>query len=185
MAVLRFTTPAVQMKPSTATILVALMVAVVLATPTAAASSRRMLLGTCEDDCSKTYEDNVKKCIADTKLGEPPAIAPAMGGMVAMEYKPPVDTGTATMVEQAHAVRTCTASAGQRTCSISSLMLVANRLGGTGVPMTLCARCTATAITLPRCHIMAMVVGMRAASMCMVGNGAHFCMLLSSCRSMT
>lgn len=98
--------PCRPMKSSTSTILAALLVAVVLATPTAAASSRRMLLGTCEDDCSKTYEDNVKKCIADTKLGEPPAIAKADVGKADMfvDYVPPTDTGRDTMGDQAHDV---------------------------------------------------------------------------------
>lgn len=84
------------MKSSTATVLAALLVAVVLVAPSAAASPRRALLNSCEDECTKTYEDNVKKCIAETKLGEPPALekkqAVAMG---ALAYVPPKDTGGA------------------------------------------------------------------------------------------
>lgn len=56
-------------------------------------ANARMLLGTCEDDCQSDYEKNVKKCIAETKLGEPPATKAAAGAMAALAYVPPKDTG--------------------------------------------------------------------------------------------
>lgn len=64
-----------------------------LAISASATIPRRMLLGACEDKCDKDYEDNVRRCIADTQLGTPPDIKKEdAGGMEAKAYVPPTDT---------------------------------------------------------------------------------------------
>lgn len=75
-------------------LLASLLLAVLLAAPRADA---RALLATCEEDCQVIYEKNVKKCISETQLGEPPAIQ-AQGtakaaAKAAADYVPPKDTG--------------------------------------------------------------------------------------------
>lgn len=80
-------------------ILMALLLLALLASTAAADNTnkpRRMLLGTCEDDCTDQYNKNVQRCIADTQLGKPPALAPPAGGLAAanaLAYIPPDMTG--------------------------------------------------------------------------------------------
>jgi hypothetical protein len=76
----------------------ALLVLVLLTTTSAAANTpRRALLDAhsdCLDKCTNEYNKNVEKCIAETQLGEPPAIKSfgAASGNVSTAYVPPDKT---------------------------------------------------------------------------------------------
>jgi len=67
-------------------LLAALMISASATTP------RRMLLDACEDKCDQEYENNVRRCIAETKLGTPPEIKKEDQGMMTKAYVPPTDT---------------------------------------------------------------------------------------------
>jgi hypothetical protein len=74
----------------------ALLVLALLPTSSAAANTpRRALLDAysdCLDKCTAEYNKNVEKCIAGTKLGEPPAIASVGAVFVEAAYVPPDKT---------------------------------------------------------------------------------------------
>lgn len=66
-------------------VLLSLLLVALVSSASAASRPRRMLLDACEDKCQREYDANVRKCIADTKLGEPPVIK-------TFAYVPPKDT---------------------------------------------------------------------------------------------
>jgi hypothetical protein len=82
-----------------AALLLALLLTALVSDSTAASVPRRILLDAfsdCQEQCTEKYEDNVQKCISDTKMGEPPMTitkaAHAHPPPPSMKYTPPKKT---------------------------------------------------------------------------------------------
>jgi hypothetical protein len=88
------------MKPATSLLVAAsalLLLALLPASSAAAITPRRALLDAysdCQDKCRNEYNNNVQKCIAETKIGDPPAMhsAGVASAEAAMAYIPPDKT---------------------------------------------------------------------------------------------